>query len=490
MIFLPDTFCRILVDKWRGFHYNFASLLYLLMTIFSLQTLFIGIDTSSSSSFKAALLLKDKERWKVDSLQQVTLAEAEKLPQQAILTTTLSSREILVKSLDLPLKKERDIQKALPFQMESLLPYPIEKCIVDYQILEINTSKSRLTTFAVRKDHLAQHLKSFPLNPDCVTAPSIALAALMDAFFKNDKPQIVVHVGQEGLALLVHKKRVLFSRCFAKEKLEAQKAALSLCAHPTAASIDSLMLFSEEKSYAALLEGAVEKRVLIPEGGPEFISYALAIGAALAGNEEGSVNFRQKEFLSTRPWKRVRKPLITYFTAALLLFSAFFGLEKFALHIQEQRLIQKFCSFAPEVSPLPATRAALLTALSSFENKVAARPDTFPLYPLVPKVSNLLTWLSSIPQIHDEKGKALLTFQNLYYTMVSRPDLLHKKEHYAVKVDMEFSADNPAAARAFHDLLLDPANPLIDTKKEVSWNFGRGIYRTSFYLKDKTRYFL
>ncbi len=424
------------------------------MTIFPLHSLFIGVDTSSSSSLKVAFLLKEKEGWKVESLQTMTLAETGKLSQQAILTTTLSSREILVKSLDLPLKKEKDIQNALPFQMESLLPYPMEKCVLDHQIVEKNAAKSRLTIFAVRKDHLGQHLESFPLNPDRVTAPSIALAALMDSFFRSDKPQIVVHTSKdEGLALLVHKKRVLASRSFAKEKfeLEIQKAVLSLCAHPTAANIDSLTLLSEDNSYVSLLEQATEKKVVLPDNGPQFISYALAIGAALAGAEEGGINFRQKEFISSRPWKRVRKPLITYFTAALLLFSAFFGLEKFVLHAREQRLIQKFCAFAPQENPSFSTKGALLSALSKFESKVAAQPDTFPLYPLIPRVSDLLTWLSSIPQIHDEGGKAQLAFQSVLYTMVSRPDLSHKKERYAVKVDMEFSADNPSAANGRRD---------------------------------------
>lgn len=461
------------------------------MTIFPLQSLFIGVDCSSSSSLKVALLRKEKEGWKVESLQTMTVEEAEKLTHTAILTTTLSSREILVKPLDLPLKKDKDIQNALPFQMESLLPYPMEKCILDRQIVERTAAKSRLSVFAVRKDHLEQHLESFPLNPDRVTAPSIAIAALIDSFFGSDKPQIVVHISKdEGQALLVHNKNVLASRSFAKEKQEIQKAALSLCAHPIAKDIDSLMLFCEDASYAPLLETATEKKIVLPDNGQEFSSFALAVGAALAGAEEGGVNFRQKEYLSSRPWKRVRKPLLTYFTAALLLFSAFFGLEKFMLHTREQRLIQKFCSFAPQESSFPSTKAALLSALSTFESKVALRPDTFPLSPLIPKVSNLLTWLSSIPQIHNESGKSLIAFQSLHYTMVSRPDLSHKKERYAVKVDVEFSADNPSVARTFHDLLLDPSNPLVDTKKEITWNSGRGVYRTSFYLKDKTRYFL
>ena len=71
--------------------------------------------------------------------------------------------------------------------------------------------------------------------------------------------------------------------------------------------------------------------------------------------------------------------------------------------------------------------------------------------------------------------------------MVKRPDQSKKKEKYRVKVDLEFSSPTPKQAREFHDALVAP-NDFVDPKDEIKWSSNRGSYRTSFFLKDKTKY--
>ncbi len=51
--------------------------------------------------------------------------------QQSLLATVLKSDEVLIRQLDLKLKKERDIDAVLSFQAEPLLPYPVENAVLD-----------------------------------------------------------------------------------------------------------------------------------------------------------------------------------------------------------------------------------------------------------------------------------------------------------------------------------------------------------------------
>ena len=61
------------------------------------------------------------------------------------------------------------------------------------------------------------------------------------------------------------------------------------------------------------------------------------------------------------------------------------------------------------------------------------------------------------------------------------------KEHYAVRVDIDFTAPSGARAREFYDALNSP-NPFVDPKEEVKWSSNKGRYQTSFFLKDRTQY--
>ncbi len=71
--------------------------------------------------------------------------------------------------------------------------------------------------------------------------------------------------------------------------------------------------------------------------------------------------------------------------------------------------------------------------------------------------------------------------------MVKRPDFQHKKDTYRVKVELEFTTKDQAVARSFQEALKN-SHSLADPKEEISWIASRGKYKTSFYLKDKTKY--
>ena len=119
------------------------------------------------------------------------------------------------------------------------------------------------------------------------------------------------------------------------------------------------------------------------------------------------------------------------------------------------------------------------------ENEIGSRPDTHPLLPQIPKVKEVLGWLTSLRESH---GVVLESFN---YQLLKSPDFSHKTEKYRVRVEIEISAQNPNAApnavQVFQEALRRP-NLLIDPSEEIVWTPLKGRYKASFYLKDKTRY--
>jgi type IV pilus assembly protein PilM len=134
-----------------------------------------------------------------------------------------------------------------------------------------------------------------------------------------------------------------------------------------------------------------------------------------------------------------------------------------------------------------------LKRIDYLAKQIEAIPEIFPLQPNIPRVSDLLAWLSEHPQVvsplkeKEEGALSSLQIENFIYALTKHPEQGKKDEKYQVKVDLEFSSPTPKQAREFHDALIAP-NDLVDPKAEVKWSSNRGKYRTSFFLKDKTSY--
>ncbi len=251
---------------------------------------------------------------------------------------------------------------------------------------------------------------------------------------------------------------------------------------------------------------------------PEELSrYALPIGIALTALPKSviQINYRQEEYAYPFPWKRIKKPMAVYLTLSISLAAAilFFGNMYIAKqeadlkkgYVKVLTLMKKpfnetesefqkthpghpsYETQSPDAARL--SRAGLELRLALIEKELKDAPDTFPLLPKVPKVSDVLAWLATHPHIkgENEEGETRIALESFNYKMVKRPEENKKNEHYQVKVEIEFTSTTPRYAREFHDSLLAP-NDLIDPKTDVSWTTERGRYRASFFLKDKTIY--
>ncbi len=56
--------------------------------------------------------------------------------------------------MELPLMKEKEIRNAISFELEPLLPFPLEEYEFDYSVLSRKENRLRLLVLAVRKEHL------------------------------------------------------------------------------------------------------------------------------------------------------------------------------------------------------------------------------------------------------------------------------------------------------------------------------------------------
>lgn len=247
----------------------------------------------------------------------------------------------------------------------------------------------------------------------------------------------------------------------------------------------------------------------------EFNRFALPLGLALSGlpSFKEKINFRQEEFAFKDPWKRFKKSLLLIGGLSCLLAFSIYLFTQSYIHYREDHLRERFLTVLSiaqkpyaefekqyeQKTGVPADKEplsiqdldaeALTLRLDALERQIRTLPDTFPLFPNTPRVSDVLAWLASHPsfQCIENKECPQVTIENFSYAMVKRPEMNKKNEKYQVKIDLEFTTSSPTAAREFHDALITP-NDFIDPKGEIKWNATKGKYKTSFFLKDKTFY--
>lgn len=558
------------------------------LPFFATAPLTIGLERSHRHLRAASMTMRGgvphvEQLFDIELDSDTDVSDLKKYLSSSICVTALEASATLVRPLKIQLTKERDIDAALPFQAEPLLPYPLEEAVIDKIVLGKSEDSTMLSLVAVRKEQVHSHLERWhelAIEPEVITAIPIALAAF-SAFAAPGAPlHYSVHIGMnETTCALVRGSLLLATQTFAEGVAGFQAAyAADVATEKTAFThppFDQLDFSVIDAAHQPMLSAAVARwerqafrtvlalgkqargeaaeavlfvgdGALLPQLTKKLLAninlpqiqleakeglsteqqnlFSLPIGmaASVMPKSPCRLDFRQNEFSYPNRWHRIKKPLTVYLGLALLLAAAvylactaYLGQRDNALRSQymqllaatrksydavERQVAEKLSPGRP--APLPdsfsGTPLELLTPeqlslrIAMINKELQSMPELFPLLPVVPRVSDLLAWLSTHPNVaiaSEEQNQPAnaLQIENLSYTMTKKPEQNRKQDHYQVKVELEFTSTSPKQARAFHDALIAP-NDFIDPKGEVKWSANQGRYRTSFFLRDKTIY--
>lgn len=246
-----------------------------------------------------------------------------------------------------------------------------------------------------------------------------------------------------------------------------------------------------------------------------LLRYDVPIGLALSGlpKVDFQIDLRMDELAYPKPWKRMIKPLIVYFATCLLFAWGVYFSSKASFGYQEDQVKEKFGSLlsimnksyvefekeyekkTDDTLPEPIenlTIDELFDRLNFLNEEIEKAPQPIALLPNTPRVSDVLAWLATHPNVvftgdNTIERKPLVQIQHFDYSLLKRPEEKKRNNRYQVKIELEFTSPTPKLAREFHDALIEDST-FVDTKGEVKWSSNRGLYRTSFYLVDKTFY--
>jgi len=496
---------------------------------------------------------------------------------KAVVGTALNTDEVLVRPLDVKLKKNSEIAAIIDFQAEPLLPYPIENAIIDWTKLETTSDGSKLTILSARKDYIEKHLafwKSLQIEPEILTSVPSALAAFASYFSDKQGFQIVLHISSKmTTCILTDKGKLLAAQsvirgmnqvldALHKDRPDLLNESASITSlDPSEIEtmphlVEILDLFRIDVTRIVLaiskqVKGFENKEILLtgeiglypaiqkficqnlnlaclnPIEDPNFQLtsqdlqfYAVPIGIALTGlpDKQNQINFRQQQYTYPYPWRRLQKSLLIYFASCLFVAFALYCFASANLSKESDLLRQDYVNLLtslhksyPEfeyeyrknaglpplnseadLNPKMLSLEDLTSRVAFLEKQVRNNPEIYPLFPNTPNVSDVLGWIANHPSFNppqnaENQPVSGLRLENFNYKMMKRPDKNKKTEAYQVKVELDFSAPTPTQAREFHDALIAP-NDIVDPRGEIKWGTNRGLYHTSFFLKDKTLY--
>jgi hypothetical protein len=306
-----------------------------------------------------ALLRKEKNRIELEWAR----ADVKPLDIEVVSVTGLEASQVVCRELSLKLKKEKEILAILPFQVENLIPFPIQEIILQPQIFPTG----EVILLATQKSFLRDHLKEMAelgIDPDQVSCVPQALHQWGMWRFPDQKNLCILSydcciVSQNG--------KLIVSQSFQ----------------------------DRERMLAFVKTKYPEIRIIEAE------EFAIPIGLALDGFSEG-VQFRQEEFASRHYKNRIRKWQWGYVAAALVLAAVTLGIGSYKIAKKESGLHQKLsvCG-APEGE-------SLKLRLQAWENSLASLPS---LVPAAPLVTDLLAWIST--------QKEEIDIVHLHYTPTS-----------------------------------------------------------------------
>ncbi|CRX37541.1 hypothetical protein [Estrella lausannensis] len=550
-----------------------------------------GIEVSKTT-LSFAEVVKKGGRIKLSSIKTLPIAEVEgdevlsvsemgkdliNKAEANMAVFGVEATDCLVRQLQVPLKKDSEINDALPFQAETLLPFPLEDAVLDWIKVQ-RDDKTTLLTFAAVKRETAEktieQAKKLGIEPELLSTMGAALASFSKHLVNFEAPHFVIHFGGErALYALINKGRLIatqgsklnlkeilkaagedmgesdparieeafrnidllhlepakyprLSACLIETRLDLSRNVFGLAKQLKGESVDDALVTGAAFGYpslkAYLLKEAEKAEIPLettedfPLNLEDLALNALPIGLALQGVDASlQINFRQGAISYPKPLKRVVKPLLFYLGSSLLFALALFLAGSAYFSYRESGLRQEYIDLLASMNrtyeeseaefegikdpgegyvPQPVDKldvSDLTRRLDKLEKSIKTAPDFIALNPNIPRVSDVLAWLSTHPNVGFEGGGSkesdAIVIELFNYSLVKRPEEKKRDARYQAKVEIEFVSPSPKLAREFHDALIAP-NDMVDPKGEIKWSSTRGKYRTSFFLKDKTYY--
>lgn len=463
----------------------------------------IGISLENEG-IRVAVLKENKKQIEVESLHRFPLNPEnvkrfynlsvfhEKVPVR--ISSALPGEAVFIRKIFLPLAKEADILKALPFQLESLLPFSSDrKPVVCVHTERLERELSAVWIFATSEECIEEHLSALNVRNiqlDALSCTPTALMRLARWQFREESRVLAFDVREKSVCCtLFEKEHILLAQTLPYDRNSSVFEQFLLFLKQKGACDEHVpWMLSGDESAAEWIQAVFpQKRLAFTD--PRYAEFALSMGSGLdaLALDAFRVDFCQQTLMQPLAWLRKKKQLILSSSGCVVAAALVFLFGSMILSKKERALKEALASHLPSIVNCNS-REAIEETLVSWEGSLKEKKTPFALFPNVPKASDVLAYLSTHPAFLNEGGllKEGVEIQSVHYTLVKYPKIGDPSSPYVARVELTFSSKTPAIAREFHDALLK-GDELVNSKRRIDWKSEGSIYRTSFELRRGVR---
>lgn len=458
---------------------------------------YIGISLEREL-FQIAILKKEKRGVSIDSLHSIpqTLADVKELykltpfqiKNRSRLVASLPSEALLIRKFHLPFSGKRQVAKALPFQLESQLPSMTPSSVVCTQIRKEEGSKgSAVTAFVSTKEKIEEQLdrlKNFEVNPDQISCPQIALFRFARFAFPQETKIICLDVrGENVTCCVIEDQEILLSHTLSQESPFLLVEKLKIFLQQKGVSEERFSWLCTGDSLSKEIEDLLDQKKLSTPLAKEAVSIGLALDGA---SQDGmQIQFCQGTLLPSLVAKR-RSLALAFYGGSLLLASLLVFLGGELCVSQKGKQISQIVHhyFPHQETSLKAE--SIESLLSQWEASLKGKKSPLNLVPTVPKVSEVLSYLSTHPSLLSEMGEAKegVEIQSFSYRLTKYPKIGEMNLPYTAQVELKLKSQSQKVAKEFHEALMR-TDLIVNHKKEVKWQQEGSLYYASFELSKK-----
>ncbi len=348
------------------------------------------------------------------------------------IVTGLEGSSVLRRDLKLPLTTSNTIFEALPFQLEPLLPFPLDQSIIYPQMHHLGKETfvaAWVATYEIVTSHL-EKWKLLNLEPDLISCETLALARWARAFFPKEPELVVIH---ENLGVALQNDRILCA-------MESSDPA-------------RLKLFLKQK-YPLF--------TWVEQGpSPQEWSFAIPIGLAMEAFQKSPCQFRPKDALSSRQRLRHRFLMRKAFGAGI-------GLTLLTVLVSSSIFYYKEAQLKKEIAMFhELSKGSLEENVQSFRNSLLKVAKTKTTAFNFPSTQEVLAWLST--------KSAPIEITHFEYEI---------HEPLLVKIGIDFQAPAPSVADQFIKQL-QQSPTFVEATQGLKWTSHPQGYKLFFELQAK-----
>lgn len=284
--------------------------------------------------------------------------------------SALAGNHVSLKIIQLPIAAIKHISEVLPLELESVVPFPIEDVVIDYQIIHTSNNQVTLLVAAALRSRITEHLKFLSdsgINPYELAAGAVALEGLAKVIpaLQKEGPFLIADIDDYqtdicilqdgmcksaqtlsiGIAMLPNKAEHLwrgFQRSIASFRAKGAPDIQQVYLSGPGSFTDEINEWLSEKLHMAVSTLPLPEAPMMDDSSLPLFAKALAlVGRAISKRKR--INLRQGEFAP----RRSASVLLRYSTllsscVIAILFSIIFSIySQRSLLTNEHALLQK-----------------------------------------------------------------------------------------------------------------------------------------------------